>query len=46
MRRKSFAFFICLCLLFAVGVLPSFAEDGGDDLPKGEGEVCAGIVGG
>ena len=32
MRRKSFAFFICLCLLLAVGVLPSFAEKGGDEL--------------
>ena len=32
MRRKSFAFFICLCLLLAVGVLPTFAEDGGDEL--------------
>ncbi|MBO5702492.1 MAG: S-layer homology domain-containing protein [Clostridia bacterium] len=32
MRLKGFAFFICLCLIVAVGVLPSFAEDGGDEL--------------
>jgi hypothetical protein len=32
MRRKGFAFFICLCLIVAAGALPSFAKDGGGEL--------------
>ncbi len=41
MRRKSFAFLICFCLLLAVSILPSFAEKGGDELLSPGLEVIA-----